>query len=325
MALTGAWSRRTGRSVTVPLLASGGSLYSISTDGRIQSWSAADGERRWSRKLKALLETPPATASGPADPLVLVATRGRPPRLHALSDRDGKTRWARRLESAPVQVAVLDTIVLLLDQRGTLTARSVRDGRALWDRSVGAWRSPGFLLDGETVFAVARNDSAAALDPRTGEVRWRAAPGGFFTVPPVRCGAHLALVSEEGRVTWLHAELGSTIAQSRRASPQVAAGYAVGDRLLTISGGGLVEIGGAVPMPTDWRIDLDAAVVASPVVAGERVLAATVLGQLRTMRLSDGAPIGSYQSGAGFRVPPTLVEGRLVLADTKGNLHAYRF
>jgi outer membrane protein assembly factor BamB len=309
----------------VPPLLLDGCVVTVSTDGRIQAWDPEDGARRWNRRIKLPIEARPASGRGPHGDVVVVAPGGRGPGLTALDLGSGRVVWSLRLESPAIQVEAKDTLLLVLDQAGAITARGLRDGRQVWSRPAGGWRSPGFLLDAERLYAAARDDSVTALDPRDGRTLWRTRVRGRFSAPPVLCGARLALATDEGEICWVRSADGAFETRTLRAGPHVAPGVAVGERLLTVSGGGAVELAGPVAREDDWRRDLEAAVVASPAVRDDRVYVATTRGALRVLQLTDGAPLGVSQSRAGFRVAPGFAGPRLVLADDKGNLHAYRF
>lgn len=320
---TGLWSRRTGRSVTVSPALAPGRVFTVSTDGRVQCYRIADGKRLWARRLKDPGEAAPAWSPSGSGGRLAVSTGTNGATLLVLDASRGRTAWSRELDSAITAIKADDSVVVALGRKGTLTAWQLRDGVALWKRSLGAWDPPSFLLREGRVFAAMRRDSLFALDVVTGHPAWCAVPGGVFAAAPVWVDGLLALADVGGSVAWIEGGSGAVVGRTRRSEWQVQAGLASDSGLITVSSGGRVECAGSVPGTGDWSTPLDNAVVAAPLARRGVVLVAGTSGRLSALDARNGRILWSFQSAGGFRTGPLAAGDTLLLADTRGNVHVY--
>ena len=321
--LTGLWSRRTGRSITVSPAIGSGRVFTVSTDGRVQCYRLADGKRLWGQRLKDSGEAAPAWSPS-ADGGRLIVSSGNEGRvLLALEGIRGRRRWSRELGSPITEMAADDSVVVALVRKGTLTAWRASDGVALWTRVLAGWDPPPFLLHEGRVFASMRHDSLLALDAHTGVPAWRAAPGGTFATAPVPVVGLLALADVRGSLAWIEPGTGLVVARAPRSGWQLRAGAASGSGLVTVSSGGRVEWAGPVSGAGDWSTPLEAAVIATPLVRRGTVLVGATLGKLSSLDARTGRILWSFQSAGGFRVGPAAAGDTLLLADTRGTIHVY--
>jgi eukaryotic-like serine/threonine-protein kinase len=321
--LSGLWSRRIGRSVTVAPAVAPGRVFAVSTDGRVQCYRMADGRRFWGRRLKDPGEAAPAWSPSGKGGRLFVSSGEKGTVLLALEGLRGRTAWNRDLGSAITALAADDSVVVALARKGTLAAWRASDGTALWTRSLRGWDPPSFLLCQGRVFAAMRRDSLLALDAGNGTATWCAAPGGIFASGPVLVDGLLALTDVDGSTVWIESGAGRVQGRTARSGWQLQAGAASGRGLVTVSSGGRVEWAGPEPEPRDWSTPLDIAVVASPLVRRGMVLVGAVSGRLSALDAWDGRLLWSFQSPGGFRVGPCAVGDTLILADTRGHLHVY--
>jgi outer membrane protein assembly factor BamB len=64
-------------------------------------------------------------------------------------------------------------------------------------------------------------------------------------------------------------------------------------------------------------------VESSPVIAGNRVSAATVAGKMYLLDTTNGDVKWEYDAGGGFTASPAVVDGRIVLGNTDGTLYCF--
>ena len=149
---------------------------------------AATGERRWSRKVGALSSATDSFVVADGALLAESRTDGESA-FAAVELSDGTDRWTyAEAESAdrpfvPTGAAVAGDAVIGTEYDGAVFALDATDGTERWTfRAEGQTRRPPVAADG-TVYVGAYNDAAAdvvhALDPATGEERWRAPVPGF--------------------------------------------------------------------------------------------------------------------------------------------------
>lgn len=321
--LTGLWSRRAGRSITVSPAVGSGRVFAVSTDGRVQCYRLADGERLWGHRLKDPGEAAPAWSPSADGGRLFVSSGDKGRVLLALEGTRGRRRWSHELGSPITVIAADDSVVVALVRKGTLAAWRASDGAALWTRALGGWDPPPFLLHGGRVFAGMRRDSLLALDARTGVPAWRAAPGGTFATAPVPATGLLALADVGGSLAWIEPGTGLVVARTARSAWQLRAGAASGSGLVTVSSGGRVEWAGPVSGAGDWSTPLETAVVAPPLVRRGMVLVGATSGNLSSLDARTGHILWSFQSAGGFRTGPLAAGDTLLLADTRGTIHVY--
>lgn len=321
--LTGLWSRRAGRSITVSPAVGSGRVFTVSTDGRVQCFRLADGKRIWGHRLKDSGEAAPAWSPSAAGGRLFVSSGNEGRVLLALEGTRGHRRWSHELGSPITAIAADDSVVVALVRKGTLAAWRASDGAALWTRALDGWDPPPFLLHGGRVFAGMRRDSLLALDARTGVPAWRAAPGGRFATAPVPATGLLALADVDGRMAWIEPETGLVVARTQRSAWQLCAGAVCGSGLVTVSSGGRAEMAGPVPDAGDWFAPVENAVVAGPLVRRGTVLVGATSGNLSALDARTGRVLWSFQSAGGFRVGPLAAGDTLLLADTRGTIHVY--
>ena len=321
--LTGLWSRRAGRSITVSPAVGSGRVFTVSTDGRVQCYRLADGKRLWGHRLKDSGEAAPAWSPSADGGRLFVSSGNEGRVLLALEGTRGRHRWSHELGSPITVIAADDSVVIALARKGMLAAWRASDGAALWTRALDGWDPPPFLLHDGRVFAGMRRDSLLALDARTGAPAWRAAPGGRFAAAPVPAMGLLALADVDGRMAWIEPETGLVVARTQRSPWQLCAGTVCGSGLVTVSSGGRAEMAGPVPGPGDWFAPVENAVVAGPLVRRGTVLVGATSGNLSALDARTGRVLWSFQSAGGFRVRPLAAGDTLLLADTRGTIHVY--
>jgi outer membrane protein assembly factor BamB len=321
--LTGLWSQRAGRSITVSPVIGSGCVFSVSTDGRVQCFRLADGERLWGRRLKDSGEAAPAWSPSGVEGRLFVSFGKEGTALLALEGLRGRRSWSRELGSPITVMAADDSVVVALTRNGTLAAWRASDGIVRWTRALEGWDPPPFLLRAGQVFAAMRHDSLLALDARTGAVAWRGAPGGTFAAAPVPVARLLALADVGGSVVWIEAGTGLVVARTARSAWQLCAGAAFGPGLVSVSSGGRAEWAGPVPGAEDWTTPLENAVVAAPLVRRGMVLVGATSGNLSALDARTGRILWSFQSAGGFRAGPLAAGDTLLLADTRGTIHVY--
>jgi outer membrane protein assembly factor BamB len=321
--LTGLWSRRAGRSITVSPAVGSGRVFTVSTDGRVQCYRLADGKRLWGHRLKDSGEAAPAWSPSAEGGRLFVSSGNEGRVLLALDGTRGRRRWSHELSSPITVIAADDSAVVALVRKGTLAAWRASDGAALWTRALDGWDPPPFLLHDGRIFAGMRHDSLLALDARTGVPVWRSAPGGRFATAPVPATGLLALVDVEGSMAWIEPETGLVVARTQRSAWQLCAGAFCESGLVTVSSGGRAEMAGRVPGAGDWSAPIENAVVAAPLVRRGTVLVGATSGNLSALDALSGRVLWSFQSAAGFRVGPLAAGDTLLLADTRGTIHVY--
>jgi outer membrane protein assembly factor BamB len=189
--------------------------------------------------------------------------------------RNGELRWADQLHPG-------DTLGLDVNSAPVLGRRTIavtaKDGVWAWDRrsrerlwhrqltpatpAAGGPAGPvngpeggPLAADGRRLYALSNDGDAghavaAALDRRTGAVRWQTALGGLTFAAPALAGHVLAAATASGDLELLHERDGTHLARVPLGGPSAAAVSAAGGRLLVgvgaepfLPGGELVCVG----------------------------------------------------------------------------------
>jgi outer membrane protein assembly factor BamB len=70
-------------------------------------------------------------------------------------------------------------------------------------------------------------------------------------------------------------------------------------------------------MPTRTRVE------SSPVIAGNRVVAATATGKIYLLDAASKEVKWEFDAGGGFTASPAVVDGRIILGNTDGTLYCF--
>ncbi|HTI32461.1 MAG TPA: PQQ-binding-like beta-propeller repeat protein, partial [Miltoncostaea sp.] len=250
---------------------SGAGSESTATRGRVSAYRLADGALRWSTPMVpeggngggvlgpvSVDRARGAVLAGTGAPYVAVP--GADPgtcSLVELALADGRVRWSDQLHPA-------DELGLDVNSAPVLTRRTIavtaKDGVWAWDRAsrTRLWRRPltpatpaeggtagpvngpeggPIATDGRS-FYVLSNDGdaghsvAAALDARTGAVRWRTDLGGLTFAAPALAGDVLCATTASGDLEVLAARDGRSIARIPLGGPSAGAVAAAHGRVV---------------------------------------------------------------------------------------------
>ena len=324
-----AWSDDAGRCVELPLVPSGDHLFVTTTDRKLFCYDLGTGEKVWKRRFKTDLATAPAVLDGPETAegseleggrLFLQVGVREDAKLYAFRADDGDEVW--KLPSFPraTQLEADDASLFLLDLAGNLQRIDPVDGSPVWDRSGLGWDAPGFLLESDTIFALARKDSLVALDRETGATRFGSYVPGFFSAAPQLDGDRILAATTEGRLFAISIENGAVKELGRHRSLQLAPPLGFGDRVLTVSSDGWVEASADSVL---WTEDLGEAVRGTPTAVSGLCFVPTSAGRLVALRADTGAQVWSLELGDRLSTAPLFTERFLVVATNRGDVYAY--
>ena len=72
-----------------------------------------------------------------------------------------------------------------------------------------------------------------------------------------------------------------------------------------------------------WKLPTRSRVESSPVIAGNRVVAATAAGKIYLLDAATGEVKWEYDAGGSFTASPAVVDGRIILGNTDGTLYCF--
>lgn len=340
------WRFETGTAVRSSAALRDGTLYVGSSDRRLYAIDADAGTERWHFEADAPVTSSPAVD----DERVLFTDRAGV--VYAVSRRDGTLVW--RFETGDelplpwghegwdyftASPTLVDDMALIGSGDGNLYALDAASGREIWRFASGARIRTTPAVAGDSVLFGNSAGIFYALDARDGAVRWRfetaghtlgAAEVGFdrrqiYSSPAVHEGVVYfgsrdaglyALDLETGQQRWRSNDGTSAWVIS---SPAVAGGRVYSAR----SSSTLVRALDAADGSEIWRVATEAAVFASPVLAGETLYVANGAGLVLALNARDGSERWRHRTGGGVWATPLVADGRLYVGSDDGFVYAF--
>ncbi len=134
--------------------------------------------------------------------------------------------------------------------------------------------------------------------------------GTFYAVSISTTSGH------KSSVTW-------TFHDDKRNQP-IRTAAAVNDQIVVFGGQGkaiyaLDRANGHVK----WKLSTKTRIESSPVIAGDRVVAATTAGKIYLLDATSGEVKWEYDAGGSFIASPAVVDGKIILGNTDGTLYCF--
>ncbi|HET7696362.1 MAG TPA: PQQ-binding-like beta-propeller repeat protein [Vicinamibacterales bacterium] len=239
-----------------------------------------------------------------------------------------------------------------------------KDGKLLWDRSIGeefaaftthGGRTSSPIVDGNLVIVSAaisswgtgasRQHRFVALDKRTGDIIWIASPGGRpydtnYSAPVIATidGTRLLISgSGDGGVYAMKAQTGEKVWSFMAAKRAVNTGVAVSGKTVIVSHGdenldtpelGLIAaIDGSQKgeiKTTLWAHHGSQYGFSSPIADSGRVYQIDNVGQLKAFDLEKGTVLWTAAVGTAQKAPPVLADGKLYFGTEGGKVFIVR-
>ena len=353
--LTRAWSTGIGdgsgryaKVLSQPVVAQG-RIYAMDGGVQVSALDAATGGRVWRVDLKPEELRGNAFGGGPAfwNNRLYVSTGYA--QVLALDPSDGKVLW-RSSVSSPVHSppTVADGRVFAITVENELNALDANDGRKLWAHN-GIPETAGLLggasptVDGEVVLAAYSSGELFALRVENGRAVWSDnlsstrgsnAVAGLADIRgrPVIDRGRVFAVSHSGRMTAIDLRRGDRVWEREVASSHSP--WAAGDYVFVLANdneilcltreAGKVRWVRQLRRYEDEKAKSDPILWAGPVLAGNRLIALSSLGEAIYVSPYTGEVVGSQGLSAGGYLGPVVADNALYLLTDDANLSAYR-
>lgn len=262
----------------------GDRFYVGDIDGVVRSLATSDGEQQWEFATESEVFAGPTLHGG----ALLVTTEGGT--LFAIDAADGKERWRFTIE-APLRCSptIIKGHTLLAGCDAKLHAIDLSNGKEIGAVEIGGQTGCTAALAGERAYFGAESGMFYAVD----------------------CGD-----LESMAIAWDY--------RDPRRGQGIRTAAAVSDALVVYGSNGKALYG---LNPTSgeliWEKPVRSRVESSPVLAGDRVIAATTRGRLMLLNAADGETMWEYDVGGGFTGSPAVVDGRLVIGNDDGTLYCF--
>jgi outer membrane protein assembly factor BamB len=118
-------------------------------------------------------------------------------------------------------------------------------------------------------------------------------------------------------------EVAWTFRDPRRGQP-IRAAAAVSDNLVVFGSQGKAVYGlNPANGEPKWNLPTRSRIESSPVIAGDRVLAATAAGKVYLLDAGSGEIKWEHDTGGSFTASPAVVDGRIILGNGDGTLYCF--
>ncbi|MBA3344771.1 MAG: PQQ-binding-like beta-propeller repeat protein [Gemmatimonadales bacterium] len=247
-------------------------------------------------------------------------------KVYAVDLQSGRVLWTHRLSGIVAGGVLLtgDTVYAGSSRpEGRVYALERGGGKRIWRSTTGPVSAPLAMAGGSLIVAT-QPGILVALDPATGEVRWRRRLG-VARVAPLPIGEDAMVVATVDSLYRLMASDGSVT--HRSASPGTLL-----SPWITFAGGlvaGTTDSQVVSIRPTDlglnWSVRVDAPVLGSPAAAGDTIYAASRRGTL--YRIEPGPPpraVPIVQLDWPITSAVTIVRNQILLGGADGTIRALR-
>ncbi len=264
----------------------GDRLYIGDVNGVARCLATADGKEVWKAEVGGEVWAGPTPH---ADKVLFTSEAGA---FTCLDKATGEQRWQFRID-APLRCSptVNNGRAMLAGCDSLLHGINVDDGKEVFT----------VTIDGPT-------GATAAM--RQGRVYFGTEGGTFYAIEVAAAAGH------DPAVAWLY--------QDPKRSRSIRAAAAI-TASLVVYGSQSRAVFALDPESgkEKWTLPMRSNVDSSPVIVGDRVVAATTGGKLYLLDAADGKPRWEIDLGGGFNASPAVADGRLVIGNTDGTLYCF--
>lgn len=263
-----------------------GRIYVGDVNGVVRCLAATDGKEQWKRKLDGEVYAGP-TPNG--DNILFTCEAGT---LSCLRKKDGEPHWTFRIE-APLRCTptISGGRAVLAGCDSRLHIIDVADGK----------ETDSVEIDSPTGSTPAMRDERVYFGTE----------GGTFFAINIPSAA-----DKKASIAWKYRD-------PQRNQPIRAAAAVNGQIIAFGSQSKAIYILGPANGEEKWKMPTRTRVESSPVIAGNRVVAATSTGKIYLLDPTSKEVKWEYDAGGGFSASPAVVDGRIILGNTDGTLYCF--
>jgi outer membrane protein assembly factor BamB len=263
-------------------------LYVGDLNGVLRCLAANDGQVQWSANVEGEIYAGPTLHGGD---VLVTSELGT---LTCLSAADGKPRWPPFRIEAPLRCSptILAGRAMLSGCDSLLHIIDVSNGSELQT----------VQIDGPTGATAAIHENRAYFGTE----------GGTFFAIDVPTDE-----TTEAKVAW-------TFRDPRRGQPIRAAAAVTNDLVVYGSQGKAIYGFDPVTGQKKWEPFTERSrIESSPVIAGNRIVAATAAGKIYLLDANSGKAVWEHETGGSFTASPAVVDGRIILGNGDGTLYCF--
>lgn len=236
------WRRHLKAQITGGLKYGAGILLAGTVSGEVLALQADDGSLLWRRRVSSEVLSSPAVSGG------IVVVRALDDTVFGLDAHSGEQRWVYKRNTPPLTLHGASTPVISGDKAiigladGALVALGLYDGQRVWETQIAEPKgrselehlvdidSNPVVMD-DTVYTVAYQGHAAAVDAQTGRQLWSRDFSAYVGLRAA--GDELFVVDDKGAIWALDRATGATLWKQDKltyrslSTPAVVGGYLI--------------------------------------------------------------------------------------------------
>lgn len=245
-------------------------------------------------------------------------------KVYAVELSSGVTRWSSRLSGIIAGGLLLsgDTVYAATSRpQGRVFALDRLTGRRYWQASTGPVGAPLFMWK-DVLIAPTQRGEVLGLDAASGAIKWRRRVG-VARVAAVPADSASVMVATVDSLFVIGVADGKVSRRARSPGAVLSPWVPLGGSFVAGTTDSLVVSVRADDLSVEWRVNLDAPVLASPAAAGDTIYAATRRGTLYRI-LADSAPRAEPIVALDWPItaPVTILNGEILLGGADGAIRA---
>ncbi|HZI95150.1 MAG TPA: PQQ-binding-like beta-propeller repeat protein [Patescibacteria group bacterium] len=319
------WSFEAGGGIESTAAIKDGAVYVGSLDGNLYCLSLDTGALKWKYAAGAGIKSSPSVFDG------TVYFGDEAGSFHAVDASSGSKRWVFAAEAAIVSSAsMVAGKVIFGSNDNHLYALSASDGTLAWKFATGSYVYATPALDEgasePTVISAGCDGFMRRVRVRDGEVLVKIPLGGYVGASPAVRGGWAFVGTFENQVLGVDlrkGKIGWTYEHPEKKFPYYSSAALASDIVVVGGRDRMIHALKALDGSSIWAYTAGAKVDASPVIVGQRVLAATTGGDILALGLRQGDLLWRYETGSSIIASPSVASGRLVIGTAAGHLLAF--
>ena len=319
------WSFEAGGGIESTAAIKDGAVYVGSLDGSLYCLALDTGALKWKYAAGAGIKSSPSLFDG------TVYFGDEAGSFHAVDAATGAKRWVFTAEAAIVSSAsMVAGRVIFGSNDNHLYALSASDGKLAWKVATGSYVYATPAVDEDatvpTVISAGCDGFMRLIRVRDGEVLGKIALGGYVGASPAVRGGWAFVGTFENQVLGVdlkHGKIGWTYEHPDKKFPYYSSAALSSDIVVVGGRDRMIHALKASDGTSVWSFEAGAKVDASPVIVGQRVLAATTGGDILALGLRQGDLLWRYETGSSIIASPSVASGRLVIGTAAGHVLAF--
>ena len=298
-----------------------GTVYVGTLGGRFVALELDTGRLKWEYKAEEMIRSSPLVVNG------TVYFGDEMGTFHALDARTGQRKWTFQVDGAITSSAnFLAERIIFGSYDQFLYCLSDRDGALLWKVETGGYIHATPAVFDERVLIGGCDGFFRVIDLVNGKEETKIDLAAYMGASPAVYEDFAYMGTFENQVLAVDLRKARTVWRYQHPQKHFPfySSAAVSDELVVLGGRDKMlhaldrETGEAV-----WTFAAGARVDSSPVILGDRVVFASMRGEIYILKLSSGEILWKFDTGSPILASPSIAGGKLVIGTEDGLLYCF--